>query len=391
MSKYKVKIYNKISEIGLSNLRLNSFRITQSEKDPDAILLRSYDLNDVKLPISLKAIGRAGAGVNNIPVKECTKNGVVVFNTPGANANAVKELVLGSLFLGSRDILGGIEYAKSISSKGDNINQLVESNKSKFKGMEVKGKTLGVIGLGAIGMMVANNAVDLGVNVLGYDPFISINRAWGLSSKVKQALDLKKLLSICDYVSLHTPLTDSTREFFNMALIKHAKEGLKVLNFARPEIVKEKDIIDGLDRSILGAYFTDFPTKKLLNTDNVICMPHIGASTHEAEENCSIMISEQISDYLINGNIVNSVNFPECAIERTTDNRLVIINKNIPNILSQITTLLGSEDLNIYEMVNKSRQEIAYTIVDVGRKPSDELIRKIKMIEGVTSLRLLQK
>ena len=369
MSKYKVKIYNKISEIGLSNLRLNSFRITQSEKDPDAILLRSYDLNDVKLPISLKAIGRAGAGVNNIPVKECTKNGVVVFNTPGANANAVKELVLGSLFLGSRDILGGIEYAKSISSKGDNINQLVESNKSKFKGMEVKGKTLGVIGLGAIGMMVANNAVDLGVNVLGYDPFISINRAWGLSSKVKQALDLKKLLSICDYVSLHTPLTDSTREFFNMALIKHAKEGLKVLNFDRPEIVKEK----------------------LLNTDNVICMPHIGASTHEAEENCSIMISEQISDYLINGNIVNSVNFPECAIERTTDNRLVIINKNIPNILSQITTLLGSEDLNIYEMVNKSRQEIAYTIVDVGRKPSDELIRKIKMIEGVTSLRLLQK
>lgn len=386
---YKIRTYNKISNDGLGILKDKGFEVTDTNETPDGIVLRSEKLHSMEFPESLKAVGRAGAGVNNIPVDKCTEKGVVVFNTPGANANAVKELVLAGLLLSARDIVGGINYAQTLRGKGAEVHTLVEKNKSNFKGFELKGKKIGVVGLGAIGVMVANAAVHLGMQVFGYDPFISVDRAWGLSSSIKQATNLNKLLSEVDFVTLHMPLTDGTRDFVNKDRVSKMKKGAIVLNFSRPEIIEHGAILSALESGDLGKYVCDFPSEELLSNENVIAIPHLGASTGEAEDNCAVMIANQISDYLINGNIVNSVNFPTCHLEKTGDFRLAIINENVPNMVGQITAKLAEFNLNISEMINKGRGDIAYTLVDVSGNKVDGLAEAIQNIEGVLSIRVI--
>jgi len=386
---FKTQVYNKIAPEGLALLTNVGITVSHNVKDPDAILVRSQKLHDIPLNKSLLAIGRAGAGVNNIPVDKCTEDGVVVFNTPGANANAVKELCIASLLLSARDIIGGIEYVSSLSDEGDQVSPLVEQNKGNFKGIEIQGKTLGVIGLGAIGVMVANAAAALGMKVLGHDPFISVDRAWGLSRNVKPSSDLNHLLSKSDFITLHMPLTNSTKEFLNKEKLSKIKPGSVVINLSRPEIVNNNDVLDALNAETLRRYVTDFPTDALVKNKKVIPIPHLGASTKEAEDNCAIMISNQIKDYLENGNITNSVNFPNCDMARSTLYRLCILNKNIPNMVGQITGVLAEETLNISNMLNKSSGEMAYTIVDVENKPTPEIIEKINAIPGVIRTRLL--
>jgi len=386
---YKVKTFNKISNDGLKILKDSGFEVSSSEESPHGIMLRSHKLHDYVFNPELKCIGRAGAGVNNIPVDKCTENGIVVFNAPGANANAVKELVLAGLLLASRDIVGGIEFAKSLRGKDVNVHEEVEGNKSKFKGAELKGKRLGVVGLGAIGMMVSNNALNLGLDVSGHDPFISVNRAWELSSHVKREDNINKLLSHSDFISLHMPLTDSTKGFFNKEKLGTFKKGAVLLNFARPEIVDEDAILESLDSGHLSLYVTDFPSEKLINHNKVIPIPHLGASTAEAENNCSIMVANQMKDFLLNGNIINSVNYPNCKTDRSGDFRVVLSNKNIPNMVGQISSVMASLDLNITEMVNKSKGDLAYTIVDLKGNSSDELRQKLEAIDGVLSVRII--
>lgn len=385
----KIKIFNKISKNGISYLENNNVLISD-EENYDAILVRSSKLHDQNFPSSLKAIGRAGAGVNNIPVDKCTSDGIVVFNTPGANANAVKELVLTGLFLSCRDILGGINFAKSLKDEPEEqIQAKVESSKSNFKGFEVKGKRLGVIGLGAIGVLVANDALNLGLKVSGYDPFISVDRAWGLSSSVDSVQNINRVLSESDFITLHMPYTKSTHCFLNEERVDLLKHNSVVLNFARPEIVDEDAILKGLDNGKISRYITDFPSQKLLCSDKVIPIPHLGASTKEAEENCAIMIAEQVYDFLKNGNIRNSVNFPNCSMDRSGSNRIVIANKNIPNMVGQITGIIAANDLNICEMVNKSRDEVAYNILDVNGEVSDSILDQFESVDGVIFARLI--
>ena len=386
---FKIKTMNKISKLGLDGFDKNLFAVSDAVEDPDAILVRSASLHDIEFTPSLKAIGRAGAGVNNIPVELCIQKNIVVFNTPGANANAVKEMVLGCLFMASRNILPGMDYVKSLSGNDHDIHELVEANKSLFKGMEIRGKKLGVIGLGSVGLMVANDAAALGMDVEGYDPFISVSRAWELSRAVKPAASLSKMLASCDFITLHMSLTVDTRGLINAEALKKMKKDAVLLNFARAEIVDEEAIIQSLNNKEIGLYVTDFPTEALLKVPQVYAIPHLGASTREAEDNCAIMIAEQMSDFLMNGNISNSVNFPSCSIERTGDARLVIVNKNIPNMVGQITSILASANLNILEMVNKSRAEIAYTIVDIQGDCPESLLPQIKEIHGIMSVRLL--
>lgn len=383
----KVQIFNKISNDGLDILRKEGCELGESISDPDAILLRSYNLHDLEFDNNLKAVGRAGAGVNNIPVSRCTENGVVVFNTPGANANAVKELVILSLLLASRDILGGIDYVKSLKGKGDDIPALVEKSKSKFRGCELKNKKLGIIGLGAIGVMVANAASSLGMNVIGHDPFITVDRAWGLSRSIKQAQSLNQLLGESDFITMHMPLTDATNKFLNSDRISKLKRSALVLNFSRPEIVDEGDISLALQAGRFSRYVCDFPTEKLLKNERVIAIPHLGASTIEAEDNCALMIVDQVLDFLRTGNIVNSVNFPNCTMECSGDYRLAIINKNIPNMVGQISKVVGDFGLNIAEMLNKSRGDYAYTLVDVVGELNTEIVGVLSKIEGIISVR----
>lgn len=387
---HKIKLFNKISKDGIHILENAGFEVSDSMEDPQGILLRSFKLHDYSFGEDLQCIGRAGAGVNNIPVAECTKKGIVVFNTPGANANAVKELVLASLFLASRDIIGGIEFSRKLKDKSLNVHEEVENNKSKFSGFEVKGKRLGVIGLGAIGMMVSNTALNLGLDVSGHDPFISVNRAWELSSHVKREDNISKLCSTSDFITLHMPLTDQTRNFFDSKKLEKLKKGAILLNFARPELVVEDDIIAALDSGRLKLYITDFPSEKLISHKKVIPIPHLGASTIEAEDNCSIMVANQVKDYLLNGNIVNSVNYPTCFMERSGDFRVALTNKNIPNMVGQISSIIASEGLNILEMVNKSRDDLAYTLVDLKGECSSDLQKKLESIDGVLSVRVIK-
>ena len=386
---HKIKLFNKISKDGIHILDTAGFEISDSIENPDGILLRSYKLHDYTFGSNLMCIGRAGAGVNNIPISECTKNGIVVFNTPGANANAVKELVLAGLFLSSRDIIGGIEFSRKLKDRGLIVQDEVESNKSRFSGFEVKGKRLGVIGLGAIGMMVSNTALNLGLEVAGHDPFISVNRAWELSSHVKREDNIARLCSSSDFITLHMPLSDQTKNFFDLKKLEKFKKGSILLNFARPELVVEDDIITALDSGRLKMYITDFPSEKLISHKKVIPIPHLGASTVEAEDNCSIMVANQVKDYLLNGNIINSVNYPTCTMDRSGDFRVVITNKNIPNMVGQISSIIASEGLNITEMVNKSRDDLAYTIVDLKGVCSLELEIKLKSIDGVLAVRVI--
>jgi D-3-phosphoglycerate dehydrogenase len=342
-----------------------------------------------EIPASVKAIARAGAGYNNIPVDKCSAQGVVVFNTPGANANSVKEIVLASLLISSRKIVEGIIWAKSLSGKGAEVPKLIEKGKSNYEGPEIKGKTLGVVGLGAIGVKVANDALSLGMNVIGYDPVISVEAAWQLSRDVKRAHSIDSLLAKSDYITLHVPLNDKTKGMLNREKFALMKKGVRILNFSRGGLVSNADLKDAIKAGILAVYVTDFPEDELLNIDQVIPIPHLGASTPEAEENCAVMAVEQIRNFLEYGNIKNAVNFPDCEMEFAGKTRLIVGNKNVPNMVGQITTVLAAEKVNIVNMLNKSRGDLAYNIIDIEGPVSDASLDKIRKIEGVIMARLV--
>jgi D-3-phosphoglycerate dehydrogenase len=389
---FKIRTMNKISAKGLELFSRDGYEIASDIPNPDAILVRSADLHGVELPASVKAIARAGAGYNNIPVEECSKRGIVVFNTPGGNANAVKELAIASLLLASRKIVAGINWALTLKDKSDEAPDLIEKGKSKFEGPELKCKTLGVVGLGAIGVMVANDAVNLGMNVIGYDPYISVDAAWSLSRGVKREESLEGLLAKADYVTLHLPLADTTKGLLDKEKFGVMKKGARLVNLARGGLVTEADLIEALNAGKLSAYVTDFATAELLACPGAICIPHLGASTPEAEDNCAIMAVRQIMDYLEEGSVVNSVNFPKCRLERhrRSPARLIVINRNVPNMVGQIATLLANVGVNISDMVNHHRNDNAYNIIDVEQTVPAAIIEGINGINGVVSVRLIE-
>ena len=384
---FKIQTLNKISATGLELFSRDNYEIASEIQRPDAILVRSQSMHDMEIGPEVMAVARAGAGVNNIPVDALSNRGIVVFNTPGANANSVKELTLAGLFLASRKVFRAISWAKDLAGKGDEVSMLIEKNKSNFVGGEIKGKRLGVIGLGAIGVAVANDAESLGMKVSGYDPFISIEAAWGLSRTVRKATSLDALLAESDYVTVHVPLNDKTRGLFNKDKFALMKKGVKVLNFSRGGLVNNADMIEAIKAGIVDRYVTDFPDESLLDTENVIPIPHLGASTPEAEENCAVMAVSQLIDFLETGNIKNSVNFPNCELPMSNNNRIIIANKNVPNMVGQITTILASEKMNISDMLNKHYGDYAYNIIDVEGDISAALLDSLKSIEGVIMVR----
>ncbi|WP_067838247.1 3-phosphoglycerate dehydrogenase family protein [Amphibacillus sediminis] len=387
-----VQTLNVISEKGLSLLD-GDYLVDDKIEDPGAILLRSYNLHEVALGEHLLAIARAGAGVNNIPVDECTNRGIAVFNTPGANANAVKELVLTTLMAASRQLFDGIAWTRKLKGQGNAIPKLVEQGKKQFVGKEINGKTLGVIGLGAIGARVANDALDLGMDVIGYDPFISVDMAWNLSSYVKRVLAIEELYAKADFITVHVPLTDQTKGMFNEKTFKLMKSNVHILNFSRGELVNDRDMAIALEQREVGKYITDFPNEAVLNMDNVIPIPHLGASSKESEENCAIMATRQLKDFLETGNVKNSVNFPDTSLPFTGKKRITAFHHNIPNMVGQMTTVLSSFGLNIADMVNRGRQEHAYTIVDLDHNVDDPVLNNLKarlnQIEGMIKLRII--
>jgi D-3-phosphoglycerate dehydrogenase len=386
---FRIQTLNRISTVGLDLLPRDRYEVASDLPNPDAILLRSYNMFDMQIPESLKAIARAGIGVNNIPVEVCTERGIVVFNTPGANANSVKELVLAGLLISSRGIFAGTNWAKSLAGKGDEIPSIVEKGKSRFAGPEIRGKKLGVIGLGAVGVMVANDAVSLGMEVTGYDPFISVESAWGLSRNVKRSMGLEALISESDYITIHVPLTEKTRGMINRNRFSIMKRGVRLLNFARGGLIKNDDLIEAINEGVVAGYVTDFPEEELLHIDKVTAIPHLGASTPEAEDNCALMAVGQLMDYLERGNIKDSTNFPTCEMAMSNNERIIIANRNIPNMVGQITTLLAKEMINISDMINKHKDGLAYNIIDVDQKITSETIQKIKEIEGVIMVRII--
>lgn len=387
---FKIQTLNKIDPQGLGNFPAGQYEISDSIENPDAIVLRSFNMFDMELPASLKAVARAGAGVNNIPVGECTEKGIVVFNTPGANSNAVKELVIAGLLLSSRDIVDSVIWAKTLIGQGEQIPALIEKGKSLFGGYEIKGKTLGVVGLGAIGGLVANAAHSLGMKVLGYDPHLSVKQALQLNSDINFIEALDTLLSESDYITLNIPLLPETKEFINKDKIKRMKKGVRLMNFARGGLVNDADLIEALESGIVFRYVTDFPNEKFLKLKNVIAIPHLGASTEESETNCAAMAVNQVREYLEHGNIINSVNFPEVEMGRKGCARIVVANKNIPNMVSQISAILAEEHVNISNMLNKNRNEIAYNIIDVDKKTLDSSIKeKIQSIDGIIMVRMI--
>lgn len=396
---YKVQIYNNISEKGLRQFDSEVFELSNNKEfsDPDCILLRSQQLILENIPSSVKAIARAGSGVNNIPVAKLTDIGVPVFNTPGANANAVKELVLAGLFLSARNICNAWQYVNNLGSEEhcamgqDEISKYIENGKKQFQGIELPGKTLAVIGLGAIGVKVANAAKALGMNVIGYDPGITVERAWQLSSDVIKAKTLMGSIKKADFITVHVPLVSDTRELINRELLNLIKSNAVILNFARNEIVNEQDISDYLKDNKLACYVTDFPSKILQNNPKVIALPHLGASTLEAEENCAVQAVDTLHAYMLKGDIQNSVNFPEVVFSEDFKYRLAIVNRNIPNMVAQFTSILAEEDLNILDLINKSRDNIAYSLIDLNKEPSDNILNKIKKIKGVLAARKVNK
>ncbi len=386
---YNIKTLNKISPTGLKRFGEN-YSIDNDENEPDAIVLRSFKMQYCDFGQNLKAIARAGAGVNNIPLEICNEKGIVIFNTPRANANAVKELVIASLFLSSRDIASGVQWVQSIKDSDDVIS-LVEKNKSTFAGCEIKGKTLGVIGLGAIGAMVANSALDLGMKVKGYDPYLSVDGAWLLSSRVKKTTTLDKIYEKCDYITIHVPLLENTKNMINNETIHKCKNGVKIINFSRGGLVNNMDIIEAIKSKKVSCYVTDFPEKQLLGIEGIIPVPHLGASTLESEENCAAMAVDEIKEFLENGNIINSVNFPNATMPKSQNGqRLVIANKNIPHMIENITSVLAHNNINIKNMLNKSRGNIAYNIIDINGDADKSLIDKIKDIDEIIFARLLK-
>ena len=392
---FKVKTYNAIAETGLSLLKDSDFEISENLEAPDAMILRSYKLTNNDIESSIKAIARAGAGVNNVPVDYCSDQGIVVFNTPGANANAVKEIVLAGLLLSSRGIYSGANYINDIQGvdQGD-LKGHIEQGKKSFKGRELKDGVLGVIGMGAIGSKVADMGVMLGMEVIGYDPAISVEAAWKLPNMVSRRDNLADVFKESDYLTLHIPAIEETKNLVNKDLLQNAKEGLKLINFARDEIVNSQDVIDALKSGKLGGYVTDFADLALIERaktmGDVIILPHIGASTRQAEENCSIMAAEQLKDFLENGNIINSVNFPELVEPRKSKFRITLSNNNIAGMIGQITTILAENNLNILNMINKSKGEIAYNVIDTDSEPSNAVEEGLMKLEGVINVRVIK-
>jgi len=384
---YKIQTLNNISVAGLERLPRDAYEVASEMKSPDAILLRSFNMHSMELDANTKAIGRAGAGVNNIPVEKMSEQGVAVFNAPGANANAVKELVVAGMLLAARNVCQGWEFSRELEGADDEISKQVEAGKKNFGGFELPGRTLGVIGLGAIGILVANVALRLGMKVVGYDPDITVQSAWKLSSEVQKANSVDDLLSRVDFVTFHVPLVDATRNLINAERLKMMKDNVTILNFARNGIVDDEAVSAAIKEGKVNAYVCDFPSNLLKNHERVITLPHLGASTKEAEDNCAIMVAEQVKNYLENGNITNSVNFPEVYMPRTDGFRLAIVNSNVPNMVGQISTALADAGLNIIDMLNKSRGDLAYTVVDVDSEVSDATITAIIAIDGVLSAR----
>ncbi len=388
---FKIQTLNKIDTEGLSLFPLSSYEIASELPNPDAIVLRSFEMHGMELPASLKAVARAGAGVNNIPIDKCTEKGIVVFNTPGANANGVKELVLAGLLLASRDIAGGVEWAKTLAGQGDQVSALVEKGKNNFAGCEIQGKTLAVIGLGAIGVLVANAATALGMKVVGYDPYMSVKQALKLSREVNWVEGIQPLLSQADFVTINIPQTAETKGYLNKEKFKMMKKGVKILNFARGGLVNNTDLAEAIAEGKVARYVTDFPDETTLKMDKVINIPHLGASTVESETNCAIMAVNQLKEYLECGNIINSVNFPEAIMETHNEARILVANQNIPNMVSQISAVLAAEGINIDQMLNKKRDNIAYNIIDVDKKVINESIReKLLAIDGIFMVRIIQ-
>ncbi len=385
---YKIQTLNNISVRGLDRLPRDKYEIASEFSSPDAILLRSFKMHDMEIPASLKAVGRAGAGVNNIPVDKMSKLGIPVFNAPGANANAVKELVIAGMLLASRNICQAWDFARQLEGSDEEINKAVEAGKKNFGGIELPGRTLGVIGLGAIGRRVANSAASLGMNVIGYDPGITVEGAWKLSSDVEKAKGIDDLLSKVDYVTFHVPLVEGTRNLINAERLRLMKKGVIILNFARAGIVDDEAVSAAIKSGQVYAYVCDFPTNLLKNHERVIALPHLGASTVEAEDNCAIMVADQVKAYLEEGNIINSVNFPEVVMPYTEGCRIGIVNSNVPNMVGQISTAMAKAGLNIVDMLNKSKGDLAYTLTDVDKPVPESVINAIADIEGVLAVRI---
>ncbi len=387
---YNVKLLNKISESGLSRLPADTFACSTEGENPEAILVRSADLNSAEFNPELLCIARAGAGVNNIPVDRCAEKGIVVFNTPGANANAVKELVLCALLLASRKISDGIEWAKTLKGQGDEVGKLVEKGKGSFVGPEIAGKTLGIIGLGAIGVMVANAAQKLGMNVLGYDPYISINAAWEVSHSVRHCTDINEIYANSDYITIHVPANAETKGMINSDTIALMKQDVRILNFSRGTLVNSDDMISALESGKVARYVTDFPEDKLIGVTNVVALPHLGASTPESEDNCAAMAADELKSYILTGAIKNSVNYPTVELPRSGVCRIAVLHKNVPNTVNSITSAVAGLNLNIANMQNASKRDYAYTVVDVDSMPSDDLAEKLEKLPDIIRVRIIK-
>ena len=384
----KIKTYNKISKTGLEVFD-DKYTVGDEVENADGAIVRSASLHETEFPSTLKAIARAGAGTNNIPIARCSEQGIVVFNTPGATATAVKELVIAGMHNSSRRVIPAIEWAKTLKGEGDAVGKLVEKGKGALAGPELKGKTLGIIGLGAIGVLVANAANHLGMKVYGYDPYLSINSAWNLTHNAVHIYDINEIYKKCDYISVHVPLTDSTKNMIDAAAIANMKDGVRILNFARAGLVKSDDMIAALADGKVASYVTDFPTDEMLDVDGVIAIPHLGASTPESEDNCADMAAKQLVDYIENGNITNSVNMPEISMPRSGNHRVCVIHKNIPNMLTAITGIVAENNVNIENMLNKSRGDYAYTMIDVNVDDVDTVEQKISAVDGVIRVRVI--
>ena len=388
---YNIKTYNKISAIGLDEFDAK-YTCGDDVENPVGAIVRSAALHDVEFPETLLAIARAGAGTNNIPVDRCAEEGIVVFNTPGANANAVKELVIAGILLCSRRVIPAIKWAETLKGQGAEVGKLVEKGKGAFVGPEIKGKAIGIIGLGAIGVLVANACNALGMKVYGYDPYLSVNSAWNLTHNAIHAIDLNEIYEKCDYISIHVPLTPDTKGFINKAAIKSMKDGVRVLNFARADLVNSDDMLAALDEGKVAAYVTDFPTDEMIGADGVVCIPHLGASTPESEDNCAVMAAEELIDYIENGNIVNSVNMPYISMPKSGNGRICIIHKNVPTVINKITGVISDDHINIANMLNKSKGDFAYTMLDVDEADAaniEKMADEIKAMPEVIRVRVI--
>jgi len=386
---YKILTLNNISVNGLERLPRDRYEVASEIGHPDAVLLRSFKMHDWEIPKTLKAVGRAGAGVNNIPVDKMTANGIPVFNAPGANANAVKELVLGCLFSAARNLFPAYEYVRNLQGNDAEMSKQVEAGKKKFVGFELSGRTLGIIGLGAIGVKVANAAQSLGIKVIGYDPHITVKNAWQLSAHIKQALSVEDMLSQVEFVSVHVPLVDNTRNLLSAERLQNVRKGLMIFNFSRDGIVDNAGVCEAIQAGRLNGYICDFPNNLLKNQDKVITLPHLGASTHEAEENCAVMVADQVRDYLEEGTVHNSVNFPEMEMPRNGGHRLLVVNSNVPHMIERISSTIANANLNILDMLNRSRGDLACTLVDVNNQIPQTVVDTLCATKGVLTVRIL--